>query len=650
LILTTIAVVFSIDPGQYGRCAESRNTPNIIFILADDLGWRDTTLYGSTFHQTPNIDRLAKRGMMFTQAYAANPLCSPTRASLMTGLWPARIGITSPVCHVPEELLYESLEPRAWSNVRALGARSATRLKLEYFTLAEALHEAGYATGHFGKWHLGPEPYDPLHQGFDVDVPHYSGPGPANSYLGPWKFPPTLQFQGQPGEHLEDRMAAEAVKFIRANRGRPFFLNYWAFSVHEPWGGKPSLVEKYRRRADPRNPQHNPVYAAMVESLDDAVGTLLATLDELGLGQRTVVVFFSDNGGVNWHEPRMKERDGLDCPPTSNLPLRGGKATIYEGGTREPCIVVWPGVTPCGARSAAIVQSVDFYPTLLEMAGLKPHPGQPLDGVSIVPALKGQPLPREAIFCHFPHYVQATGAVPSAYVRQGDWKLIRDFCDHDDQRDRFELYNLRDDLGEAHNLAETMPQKVAELNALLDSFLEHSGAVVPKPNPGYRRPPPGAGRAAEWAANADAAVFIKDRQLVITAIGRDPLVITIFAADAPAGKGPFRLDLRLKANSLRLGQVYWSATPAANFRRAASVSFPVTPDDRWHDYQVTLPVEQAVRALRLNNRSAPPGEIRIQSLRLKNAAGDLVKEWHFDGVPEGNYTPGPQNTSQPGQK
>ncbi|MCX5683524.1 MAG: sulfatase-like hydrolase/transferase, partial [Planctomycetota bacterium] len=201
--------------------------PNVLFILADDLGWRDTSLYGSTFYETPNLERLAARGMMFTSAYAANPLCSPTRASIQTGLWPARIGITAPVCHMPEEKFEETVPERGPPGTRVLSCASATRLKLEYYTLAEAMHDAGYRTGHFGKWHLGQEPYDPLHQGYDVDVPHWGGPGPAGSYVAPWKFPAKLNFTGEPGEHLEDRMANEAAKFLKENKDRPFFMTYW---------------------------------------------------------------------------------------------------------------------------------------------------------------------------------------------------------------------------------------------------------------------------------------------------------------------------------------------------------------------------------------------------------------------------------------
>ena len=478
-------------PRWLASAASPARRPNILFILADDLGWHDTSLYGSAFYETPNVDRLAARGMMFTQAYAANPLCSPTRASIQTGLWPARIGITTPVCHLPEERLEETVRAKAPPSQKVLVCDSATRLKLDYYTLAEALHDAGYRTGHFGKWHLGPEPYDPLHQGYDVDVPHWPGPGPAGSYIAPWKFPAKLNFTGQPGEHIEDRMAQEAAKFIRANKDRPFFMTYWCFSVHGPWDAKKALIEKYRAKADPKRLQRCPVYGAMVQSMDDAVGRLLDTLDELGLAGNTIILFFSDNGGVHF-----RQIDG--APVTSNAPLRGGKATIYEGGTREPCIVVWPGRVKPGVKSEAIIQSVDFYPTVLEMLGLRPKEGQKFDGISLVPALRQTgALDREAIFCYFPHATPATGAIPSVYVRKGDWKLIRFFHDGPNFAHRYELYNLKDDLGETDNLADKMSEKVQELDVLLDRFLSDSHAVLPKPNPAYRLDLEHAGSAAD---------------------------------------------------------------------------------------------------------------------------------------------------------
>lgn len=462
--------------------------PNIIFILADDLGWKDTSLYDSTFCETPNIDKLAKRGMMFTQAYAANPLCSPTRASIMTGLYPARIGITTPCCHEPEVRLEATLASKAPPYQRALQAVSASRLKTEYYTLAEALHDAGYATGHFGKWHLGPEPYSPLQQGFDVDVPHYPGPGPAGSYVAPWRFNAELNFTGQPGEHIEDRMSAEAVKFIKANKDKPFFLNYWAFSVHAPFDAKADLIKKYEAKANPNNPQRCPVYGAMVQSLDENVGRLVSVLEELKLAENTVIVFFSDNGG------NMYDRvDGI--PPTSNAPLRGGKATIFEGGTREPCVVVWPGKVKPGSRSDALLSSVDWYPTILDMTGTKPKQAVKFDGVSQTPALLDKGVPRDTAFCYFPHYTPATGAIPSVWVRRGDWKLIRFFCDSPEQTDRFELYNLKEDIGETKNLAAEYPDKVKAFDALISQHLIELNTVIPVKNltydPAAKVPEPG---------------------------------------------------------------------------------------------------------------------------------------------------------------
>jgi arylsulfatase A-like enzyme len=481
--------------------------PNVVFILADDLGWRDTTLYGSKYYETPNIDQLAKRGVRFDQAYAAAPICSPTRASILTGLYPARIGIIQPECHLPQVILEQKVPAKAAPDRKCVTPNSLTRLKQEYFTLAEALKGAGYSTGHFGKWHLGMEPYDPLHQGFDVDVPHWWGPGPGN-YIAPWKFPASLHFQGEPGEHLEDRMASEASKFIQANRDRPFYLNYWCFSVHSQWDGKASLIEKYKAKADPKDPQHNALYAAMVQSMDDAVGRLVKEIDDAGVAEHTIIVFFSDNGGVFW-EPNAHAMgknsphpEYMDLPITSNAPLREGKGTLYEGGTREPCLVVWPGMVQPRTRSSQILQSVDFYPTILEMTGVKPQAGLQFDGVSVVPALKGQPFEHPPIFCHYPVYNAFT--MPGTWVRKGDWKLIRFWFDSDQQTHRYELYNLKDDLGETRNLAAKTPEKVRELDTEIDRFLRDTHAVVPKPNPNYT---PGAGRKAVGSAyevlNAD---------------------------------------------------------------------------------------------------------------------------------------------------
>lgn len=592
--------------------------PNIVFIMADDLGWRDPACFGSTFHRTPNIDRLAARGVCFTQAYAANPLCSPTRASVLTGLWPARIGITAPVCHLPQVVLEKGLTGPG-AKARVLVASSITRLKTDYITLPEVLREAGYRTGHFGKWHLGPEPYSPLQHGFDVDFPHWPGPGPAGSYVAPWKFKAELGVkESKPGEHIEDRTADEVVKFIRANKGRPFFVNYWQFSVHSPYDAKDPLVEKYRKLADPDNPQRNPVYGAMVESLDDGIGRVMAALEECGLTEKTIVVFFSDNGGVSWggkggteHKSARFQAD-MTVPPTSNLPLRNGKASLYEGGVREPCIVVWPGATRPGSRSDAVIQSIDWMPTLLEMVGVPLPPGSKPDGVSIVPALKGGKLDRDAIFCHFPHDTPASGQHPGTSVRRGDWKLIRLFAGNDDGTDLLELYNLRDDIGETQNLAAEHPDIARELNARIDAFLKETDAVIPKLNPAFQPDSPGG-----WQASKDAQITEKDGELHIRATGGDAWIST---RELPAGaKGPFALKLRLKSTAGGTGVVYFIGAPKGNFRKEDSVSFPMKHDGAFHDYEIAIPPARLF-ALRLDPGNAP-GEITVATFELRDASG-----------------------------
>jgi arylsulfatase A-like enzyme len=455
--------------------------PNVVFILADDLGWADTTLYGHTrYYKTPNLERLAKRGMTFTRAYAASPLCSPTRSSILTGLSPARTGITTPNCHIPQVILQATTGKSAPIGSKAIAPAPASRLNTTYFTLAEALKLAGYATGHFGKWHLGATPYSALEQGFDVDVPHYAGPGPAGSYVAPWKFKDFDADPGEPHQHIEDRMAKEAVAFMEKHRAEPFYLNYWMFSVHAPFDAKKDLIEKYRARANPADPQRSPTYAAMVESMDDAIGTLLDTLDRLKLADHTIIVFTSDNGGNMYNEI-----DGTT--PTSNAPLRGGKATVYEGGIRVPCIVAIPGTVAADTRNDTVVQSSDFYPTLLDLLSLAPQPGQQFDGTTIVPALKGQPLAREAIFTYFPHNPPVPDWLPpSVVVHQGDWKLIRLFFQGENGAHRWQLFNLRDDLGERHNLADQQPARVKQMDALIEKFLTDTHAVQPVRNPAFK--------------------------------------------------------------------------------------------------------------------------------------------------------------------
>ncbi len=461
------------------RSSSASEPLNVVFIFADDLGWADTTLYGqTTFYQTPNVERLAKRGMTFTHAYSASPLCSPTRSAVLTGLSPARTGITTPNCHLPQVVLQATVGKSAAANQHAVQPTTVTRLQIAYPTLSKTLKAAGYATGHFGKWHLGAEPYSPLEHGFDVDIPHHPGPGPAGSFVAPWKFKNFTE--RTPGEHLEDRMADEAVAWMEQNQDRPFFLNYWQFSVHAPFDAKAELIEKHRARVNSQDAQRSPTYAAMVESFDDAIGTLLDALDRLHLTDKTIVIFSSDNGGNMYNEV-----DGTT--PTSNRPLRGGKATMFEGGTRVPQVIVWPGVTAPGSRSDVLTQSEDFYPTLLDGLRLEPQPDQIFDGVSIMPVLEGQRQQRETVFQYFPHAPGVPDWLPpSVSVHRHDgWKLIRLFHAGQDEVHRYLLYDLNNDLGEQTNLADQQANLVAELDDLIEGFLQETKAVRPLPNPAF---------------------------------------------------------------------------------------------------------------------------------------------------------------------
>lgn len=475
-LLTICAVAVPAD-------AELPDRPNIVFFLADDLGWKDLGCYGSTFYETPHIDRLAQNGVRFTNAYAASPLCSPTRASILTGKLPARVGITAPECHLRQVILQKSL---AQGKGKVLPACSVTRLATDYYTLGEAMHDAGYATAHIGKWHLGSAPYSPLEHGFDVDIPHSPAPSPYhNGFLAPW---PVWPDQGKVGEHLEDRMAQEAVQFIKEHKQRPFFLNFWLWSVHSPWQAKADLIEHFRPKAKPDGPQRHPLYAAMCKTMDDAVGKVLDAIEAEGLADNTIVIFASDNGPwvVPNREDSVMPREFHDIPVSSTRPLRGGKAEIYEGGTRVPTIVCWHGVTKPNTTTDALFLTTDFYPTFLQMVGSKMNPDAHLDGVSQVPVLRGGKAVRDEVFVHFPHGAgQRPGSKPSSSLRTGDWKLIRFYADAADGSDRHELYNLTADIGESHDLSGSEPKRFEQLADHMDALLRETEAVVPKKNPDW---------------------------------------------------------------------------------------------------------------------------------------------------------------------
>ncbi|MEC7409375.1 MAG: sulfatase [Planctomycetota bacterium] len=639
LIATTLVATLAMG-------AESNRQPNVVFILADDLGWSDTTLFGTTrFYKTPNIERLAARGMTFTRAYSASPLCSPTRASILTGLSPARHGITSPSCHLPTVTLKATPKLTGPPDAKATVLTSVSRLDRKYETLTETLKDNGYATGHFGKWHLGADPYSPLQHGFDVDVPHHPGPGPAGSYVAPWKFKDFDHDPDIPDEHIEDRMAKEAVAFMERHRDKPFFLNYWMFSVHAPFDAKRSVIDKYRKQVDKTNPQRSPTYAAMIESMDDAIGTLLDTLDRLNISDNTIIMFASDNGGNMYNQV-----DGTS--PTSNAPLRGGKATMWEGGVRGPAIVVYPEHVEAGTRSKEMIQSCDFYPTLLQLTGIESQ--QSFDGISIVPALHGGTLQREAIFTYFPHQTRVPDWLPpSVSVHAGDWKLIRFFHGESPGKHSYKLFNLENDIGEQINLATDNPAQVQELDMLISEFLKETNAVVPLPNPRFdpatydpkmigkaklkstgrpqrsdsKKPQLKAKPVAGWQSGGTCLVALKDGSLIVTSSGGDPHLS--FKLPIEVTQEELILKLTMSSDSKGSGNIFWQEKGVIPvFFRDRSRSFEVQHDGQPHDYSISWSAKNPVVAVRIDPSTAP-GKITISRIQLVDGDGNEVYRWKF---------------------
>jgi arylsulfatase A-like enzyme len=476
LVLFLFAHVFASSYRTVLAQSAEAKKPNIIFVLADDLGWMDITVNGSKYYDTPNMERLAKRGMVFKNAYTASPLCSPTRASILTGKYPARFHFTTPGGHLPpnpdEVLMRDKAAP--WQKV--ITPASRTFMPLEELTIAENLTKNGYNTGFIGKWHLGQNPYNPENQGFDYNVAGGPNPGPP-SYFSPYHIKNLTD--GPPREYITDRITDEALRFIENKKDSTFFLCMWEFAVHAPYQGKLSLVKEYENKVDPRGKQDSPIMAAMIKSLDESMGRIMDKLDELKISDNTIIIFTSDNGGNMYDIVNGKN-------PTNNYPLRGGKGNIYEGGVRVPLIISWPGKTKPGSVSEEIVSSIDFYPTILEIANSTAQKGQILDGRSLVPVLTGNShLKREAVFCHFPHYVPATNNYPSTSVRKGDWKLIRFYGEGPGRTDKLELYNLKDDLGEERNLVLKYKARVKNLNRLITRHVEDIDGLFPVSNPDF---------------------------------------------------------------------------------------------------------------------------------------------------------------------
>ncbi|MEJ1238053.1 sulfatase [Chryseolinea sp. T2] len=516
--LLAVAVTATVSIAQVKKPTASK-PPNIVFFLVDDLGWRDVGCFGSEFYETPNIDKLAKNGVKFTNSYSACHVCSPTRASLLSGKYPARINLTD---WLPgrNDFAYQKLQ-----NVEV-----NQQIPYEETTLAEALKAKGYSTAIVGKWHLGEAPSDPTKHGFDMHIPAGWSKGWPLAYDAPFKLP---NYDGKPGEYLTDRLTTDALQYIEDHRDQPFFLYFSHFAVHDPIEGRKDLVEKYKKKlaaksADKRPPyilegnpdsdpltieervtlltdsaykgfsqlprgtvkvkqrQDNVQFAAMVEAMDESLGRVMEKLKQLGIEENTIVVFVSDNGGMsagNFGRPSkvLDPRTPDKHFSTSNLPLRGAKGWMYEGGIRVPMIVKWSGVKSPGSTCTVPVVSMDFFPSLLDMAGLPLLPQQHVDGVSIKPLLQGKKkLEREAIYWHFPHYSNHGMQSPGGAVRAGKYKLIEYY-----ENGTVQLYDLEKDLGELNDISKQNPAKTKELTAMLHAWRQSVGAKMMAPNPDY---------------------------------------------------------------------------------------------------------------------------------------------------------------------
>ena len=457
--------------------AEVPAKPNILFILVDDYGIKDVGIEGSSFYETPNIDQLARSGMRFTQGYSACSVCSPSRASILLGQYPTRHGITDWIGEDTGKIFAQQrrtklLVPDYVHNLPATGT-----------TLAEVLKRGGYTTFFAGKWHLGSKGAWPEDRGFDINQGGWDAGSPTGGYFAPWENPKLPS--GPKGQSLTQRLADETIAFIQQHTNQPFLAYLAFYDVHGPIQTTKPLWEKYRAKASNemqpggrfkldrtlpvRQVQDNPIYAGLIENMDNAVGRVLQKLDELGLASNTIVVLTGDNGGVS----------SGDSYSSSELPYRGGKGRQWEGGIRVPLYIKAPGITKPGSTCDTPVSGIDFYPTLLQLAGVTAQPNQPIDGVSLMPLLAGKRIAARPLFWHYPHYGNQ-GGEPSSIIRQGDWKLIHYWEDG-----RNELYQLATDIGEQHNLTAKEVERTAQLWSELQLWLKETSAKIPQPNPDY---------------------------------------------------------------------------------------------------------------------------------------------------------------------
>jgi len=608
---TWLLIVAFISQIQ-GTAYKASKKPNIVFILADDLGWKDLGCYGSDFFETPNIDKLAETGILFTNAYAASPLCSPTRASILTGQDPGRLKFTTPSGHLPNVILDPEEKNTGPSYYKAAEPQTRTRLPNEYITFAEVLKEHGYETAFMGKWHLGRAPYIPENQGFDVVVGgrEHSGPPEPGRYFAPWHCE-TLPV-GVEGQHISDVLTDSALTYLARQKEDPFLLCLWYYDVHGPFQVKPELKKKYEKKLNADHIQRSPIMARMIETLDVSVGRVLEAIKDLNLEEETIVVFTSDNGGNMHNAP-----EGMI--PTNNYPLRGGKGINYEGGVRVPMMVRVPGLTKAGEKSDVVTNSTDHYKTLLELVNV-PYPNDLVsDGVSYVQALKGKEYEREPFYSTFCHNVKATGNRANISMRQGPWRLYKFYFDGDKREHRYELYNLDEDIGEKNNLADKMPKRVKSMTKLLDNHVKEAGILLPQKNTAYE------GNVADaWKGSENTEISVSGKVLKISSKGANPTIETGFVPNLR--NCSYFLKFEMKSKSKGEGNIAWKEGNEEMYSADKVSTFKSIHDNKWHNYRVEIPLTSLLKTIKIQPSSGK-GSIELRNISLVTADDYYIRDW-----------------------
>lgn len=587
----------------------AKDKPNVVFILIDDMGWKDLQCYGSDLYETPYIDAFAQTAMRFTNAYSASPLCSPTRGSILTGQEPGRLRLTTPNCHSAKVLLDPKETYSANPHHRATVPQSSTRLKNSYTTMAESFKALGYHTAFMGKWHLGHEPYVPDNQGFDVVVGGREHPGPPGGYFAPWAcntLPPVPA-----GTHICDALTDTALTYITDKKDEPFMLCLWYYDVHAPFQAKQDLIDKYAAKINDKHIQRNPIMGAMVENLDANVGRFLKQMTALGLDENTIVVLTSDNGGNMYNCPEGQVA-------TNNYPLREGKGNNYEGGVRVPLMIRAPRVTKANSVSPVVTSTVDHYTSLMELVGSVMPDTVVTDGQSYVPALKGQVYDRAPVYSAFCHRTPKAGNLPNVSMRYKQWKLYKFFFDGEENAHRYELYDLENDISETTNVAKQNPELLAKMVSQLNEHIAEAGYLQPQLNKHY------VGNAVgQWWGSDETALSVSDSVLYIKAKAGMPYVETDMIPGI--SNQQFYICFDMKSNAAGLAKVTWKADRKKPYSVDCEQSFDVKHDGQWHHYRVPITVDK-ISMMRIIPCTAA-GDVAIKNLDMETIDGYPLRAW-----------------------